>query len=102
MKNSDKPIYPIFNEEGFLSNYDTVLDDEGKSLIGLTKREYFAGLAIQGLLSQHVTTKDERLDDVEPAYKSQFLCSLDSHDQEELCRDAISIADELLKQLETK
>ena len=49
----------------------------------LTKREYFAGLAIQGLLSANAM------------YKGR------TDDRESLCKDAIATADELLKQLES-
>jgi hypothetical protein len=46
--------------------------------IGLTKREYFAGLAMQGLLA---CSKIECLSD-------------------DICESAVGLADELLKQLE--
>jgi hypothetical protein len=49
-------------------------------MTGLTKREYFVGIAMQGLLSQGNWSSDEVL-----------------------CKSSIEIADELLKQLdETK
>jgi len=60
-KNSDKPIYPI--------------DTCAGNWIGLTKREYFAGLAMQGLLASSVVHYDD------------------------IVADAIKMADELLKQL---
>ena len=47
MENADKPINPIVQEEN--------IGQGGKILMcteyGLTKREYFAGLAMQGLLA---------------------------------------------------
>lgn len=46
MKNSEQPIHPISEQEK-----DRLDDYPGISFKGLTKREYFAGLAMQGLLS---------------------------------------------------
>ena len=79
MKNADKPTYPLeFKKEG---SYNT----EGWSN-GLTKREYFAGLAMQGLLA---------LPD-----KGTY----GSFDEaiERICEVSVKFADELLKQLENK
>ena len=79
MKNADKPTYPLeFKKEG---SYNT----EGWSN-GLTKREYFAGLAMQGLLA---------LPD-----KGTY----GSFDEaiERICEVSVKFADELLKQLEEK
>ncbi|MCT4035587.1 hypothetical protein HZQ14_19385 [Elizabethkingia anophelis] len=51
MKNADKPIYPsvaeTINETEF-TEYN--LPHRQRQLSGLTKREYFAGLAMQGML----------------------------------------------------
>ena len=79
MKNADKPTYPLeFKKEG---SYNT----EGWSN-GLTKREHYAGLAMQGLLA---------LPD-----KGTF----GSFDEaiELICEVSVKFADELLKQLENK
>ena len=72
MKNSDKPINPVLTQN--------------PSFIGLSKREHFAGLAMQGLLA---------LPD-----KGTFA----SFDEaiEWICELSIKFADELLKQLENK
>lgn len=54
MKNGDKPITIIQTEEGIWKEHEAqyVLDSGG--LLGLTKREYFAGLALQGMVgSRH-------------------------------------------------
>jgi hypothetical protein len=65
MKNADKPIYPIYKgDNDIISDY------------GLTKREYFAGLAMQGLILNGFSTGLT-------------------------CGAAIELADELLKQLES-
>ena len=72
MNNADKPINPVLTQN--------------PSLIGLTKREHYAGLAMQGLLA---------LPD-----KGTFA----SFDEaiERICELSIKFADELLKQLENK
>ena len=77
MKNADKPINPVLTQSPSLQN-DTSL--------GLTKREYFAGLAMQGLISScdwNFTTFNKDL-------------------IEATSKNAIELADELLKQLENK
>ena len=80
MKNADKPTYPLeFKKEG---SYNT----EGWSN-GLTKREYFAGLAMQGLISSFT----------EKVSYSGWVTEI-----EETIKCAIYYADELLKQLENK
>ena len=82
MKNGDKPINPIVQEEN--------IGQGGKILMcteyGLTKREHYAGLAMQGLLA---------LPD-----KGTF----GSFDEaiEWMCEVSVKFADELLKQLENK
>lgn len=68
MKNGERQVYPLQNGYG------------GILQTGLTKREYFAGLAMQGLLS------NQRL----------------SATEEELAKASIEVADELLKQLENE
>lgn len=68
MKNSEKSINPIMDKN---SDYC--------GSIGLTKREYFAGLAMQSILNK---------------FESKSLYP------ERICADAIMLADELLKQLE--
>ena len=81
MKNADKPTYPLeFKKEG---SYNT----EGWSN-GLTKREYFAGLAMQGLLANcngGMTSGGSR------TFSPNGISEL-----------ALLHADELLKQLEEK
>lgn len=72
MKNADKPINPVLTQN--------------PSLIGLSKREHYAGLAMQGLLA---------LPD-----KGTY----GSFDEaiERICEVSVKFADELLKQLENK
>ena len=79
MKNGDKPINPVLTQSPSLQN-DTSL--------GLTKREYFAGLAMQGLLANcngGMTSGGSR-----------------TFSPNEISKLAVLHADELLKQLENK
>ena len=69
MENGKKPINPILD-------WNEVKADS----IGLTKREYFAGLALQGLMAQ--ATMNEEYNNISRA------------------KFAVDIADELLRQLE--
>ncbi len=69
MKNGEEPIYPV-KEDGF--------HNENARCIGLTKREYFAGLAMQGLITN-------------PNYSGTSW--------EELAQKAVICSDKLLTQL---
>ena len=87
MKNADKPINPstsikISDTEFFEYN----LPNKERQYSGLTKREHYAGLAMQGLLA---------LPD-----KGTF----GSFDEaiERICEVSVKFADELFKQLEEK
>lgn len=66
MSNENQPAFPVFLQEGL--SYNSHVD------AGVSKREYFAGLAMQGLLASG------RTDNVEQA--------------------AVLFADHLLKELE--
>ena len=70
MKNADKPINPVLTQN--------------PSLIGLTKREHYAGLAMQGLLALPDKGTYGSLDEA----------------IERICEVSVKFADELLKQLE--
>ena len=55
MNNADMPITPITNENGHPQHYTRISFDNVGICAGLTKREYFAGLAMQGLASfEHI------------------------------------------------
>ena len=74
MKNADKPINPVLTQN--------------PSLIGLTKREHYVGLAMQGLLANcngGMTSGGSR-----------------TFSPNEISKLAVLHADELLKQLENK
>ena len=59
---------------------DNILEETGS--FGLTKREYFAGLAMQGMLANN------------------SIMTATQFDRKSLAEDAVWCADELLKQLE--
>ena len=88
MKNSDKPIYP--QSENWQNDMEKHLafpkygspSIEG---IGLTKREYFAGLAMQGLMVQAIPGSHNSDSEGNNRYRAIH---------------AVNMADELLKQLE--
>ena len=75
MKNADKPINPVLTQSPSLQN---------ETSLGLTKREYFAGVALQGFLS------------------NRWSMEFGNYNDEEKAKYAIRIADELLKQLENE
>ena len=84
MKNGDKPINPIVQEEN--------IGQGGKILMcteyGLTKREHYAGLAMQGLLAN--------------SYGGMTSGGSRTFSPNEISKLAVLHADELLKQLENK
>lgn len=73
MKNSDQPAFP----EPYINEPNLALSLKG----GLTKREYFAAMAMQGLLSNPQVT--------------------DHMEYMHIASNAIYYADQLLKQIET-
>lgn len=83
MKNADKPINPSFislteDKKPFLASPTAA--DNGlyyETSLGLTKREYFAGLAMQGLINSVNS----------PSF---------------IAEKAVKLADELLQKLENK
>jgi hypothetical protein len=75
MKNGDKPITPLLD-----------LNKDKSGLWGLTKREYFAGLAMQGMLSNPNTGTIE-----DGKRIVNFI---------HVSESSLLFADELLKQLE--
>lgn len=72
MKNSDMPAQPV--SVGVNSSGD-IFDSFDVGAFGLTKREHFAGLAMQGYIAR-------------------------GHELEFIIRDSIDTADELLKELD--
>ena len=76
MKNADMPANPIFDDEARPYLVGCPKSKEAMVAIGLTKREYFAGLALQAFLA-----------------KREYL---ESH----CAKLSVKIADALLRELE--
>lgn len=77
MKNADKPINPVLTQSPSLQN---------ETSLGLTKREYFAGLAMQGMLANPNGVMNKNGDWV--------------RSPSDFAKHAILFTDELLEQLE--
>ena len=81
MKNADKPINPVLTQS--------------PSYLGLTKREHYAGLAMQGLLANPQYWKR--------VYKTLSSLKADKDSIEcVFAQFSIKLADEILQQLEEK
>ena len=87
MNNADKPIH-VKNGENMIHSFNSTDYSQG-NFEGLTKREYFAGLAMQGLISNPNIKRPT------PSYID------DGKEYSDFSKVAIEYADELLKQLET-
>ena len=85
MKNADKPINTIISQDNI---YQALLCSE----FGLTKREYFAGLAMQGILSSGKLLEDLLKEGDKKKYSAEFTITV----------TALIMVDELLKQLENE
>ena len=82
MKNSDQPAFANNIYKEFASDFkDGFGVMEGINPTGITKREYFAAKAMQGLLGNNIVKDLDLAKDM-------------------IASDAIAFADELLKQLE--
>lgn len=81
MKNADMPVTPLVNDKGHPYHSTQIAFDNNPLTSGLTKREHFAGLAMQGILAGVLATKT-------PVPASQ------------MAKDAVNDADALLKELE--
>ena len=79
MKNADKPINAVLTQSISLQN---------ETSLGLTKREYCARLAMQGILSSQT-----------PMRSNGF--SLTKEEIKYICEESVLLADGLLAQLET-
>ena len=89
MKNADKPINPLKRaNNAFYDEKDEPFISRVKPLIGLTKREHYAGLAMQGLLAN--------------SYGGMTSGGSRTFSPNEISKLAVLHADELLKQLEEK
>ena len=82
MKSGDKSAFPTEME------VHTAFGSTKRAEIGLTKREHYAGLAMQGLLAN--------------SYSNGFSQPLSEYDSKSIAKFSIEYADEILKQLEEK
>lgn len=82
MDNANEQAFPYYDSQGSISG------------IGLTKREYFAGLAMQGLLANRAITND-----VSKTIKGGRLNT--EFGKTVIAEAAVQAADELLKLLTT-
>lgn len=85
MDNKNMPAYPIVNEDGYCSSKD-VVTGSNRGATGLTKREYFAAMAMQGMTGLPINSAG-KLTDALQIPKNVAAWS-------------VRFADELLKELE--
>ena len=88
MNNADKPINPLMELDYQESSIQQRIVFQGQEY-GLTKREYFAGLAMQGILSSQTEMRSNGF-------------SLTKEEIKYICEESVLLADGLLKQLETQ
>lgn len=53
MQNKNKPAFPIVDSEGIAINVDRLEVFSPDGAKGITKREYFAAMAMQGILAKN-------------------------------------------------
>jgi hypothetical protein len=75
--NSNDPINAVVNSHGFPSLKNAVIDNSNEQLIGLTKREIFAAMAMQGLMAN-----------IDPVNHKDYIAE-----------NSVKIADALIKEL---
>ncbi len=88
MKNGDLPINPLYGADNVpwsTKGIDAAAFKENPMMSGLTKREYFAGLAMQGMIASGCTI------DVDKEYPFKTRAAT-----------AVVMADALLKELENE
>ena len=91
MNNADKPINPLKRaNNAFYDEKDESFINRIKPLIGLTKREHFAVLAMQGYIANFSENRKTQ---------NGFI---PVGEYEIIAQHSVQIADELLKQLENK
>lgn len=94
MENKNQPIHPMphTNQDG------TIQHDV---YFGLSKREYFAGLAMQGMLANPVYSKNTTAwnKKIVKGFMPSITKSTNGPDRDDISRVAIAHADELLSQL---
>jgi len=77
MKNSDMPESPVFDNKG-IPGMARITDFILAPVQGLTKREHFAGLAMQGFASDpELTITQEQVASLSVAWADALLAELD-------------------------
>ena len=84
MNNSDKPIHPLRGADGRLFSTNDGYLEQAPVAMGLTKREHFAAMAMQGFLSNRIEV---------PSTEGKKLVDF-------IAKCSIDYADALLKALE--
>jgi hypothetical protein len=87
MENKDKPAFGFVDNRSNSNEYCNGVPFNEGIYYGLTKREYFAGLAMQSFITTYISEED--------TISIIDKCKVD------IARMAIAYADELLKQLES-
>ena len=86
MKNADMPAMPVVNSDGFSAHPLSGAVDQG-TCSGLSKREYFAAMAMQGLTSS-------------PLELGKLSHAANKSPKVYAVEQAVAYADALLKELE--
>ena len=89
MKNGDKQVTP--NYQMIDNGYGQLVHQDESSEYGLTKREYFAGLAMQGILASGPKNIEELM---------VWLDTVKTFEHSDVAIESIKIADALLKELD--
>lgn len=95
------------NQSAFGYGFCTANGDNHSDSPGLTKREYFAGLAMQGIMSQSHLNQNRKADwskDMGHGWGEDCCNSLNCHNVStamSIAAFSVQVADTLLKELET-
>ena len=109
MNNSEQPIYPCIYQQVGENTFRPSKDNDPKEyktpMGGLTKREYYSGLAMQGLLANPksaINTTPILFRILNFIFPSKTKGSFCTSNRTEIAKSAILQADELLKQLDNE
>lgn len=96
MKNSEQPAFPKLQEQEL--NQNSASHGSFKTIGGLTKREYFAGKVVNGLLASE--NEESYFAPTYKLNKDLTKGEIIESRAEKIANETIRITDELLKQLE--
>ena len=104
MKNADKPINPVMMQQVGENEFRASKPSDPKEwnipTEGLTKREYFAGLAMQSLVNTTVIREEKLISKIRRFLGLNVWKVSHNINFENISESSIKLADELLKQLE--